>query len=94
MCQRRSRSKRLSAAGATHLLRAELSRDGESIVLEASLNDVQKRVVTRRWQARYAAADLRYAPVGLAGMVTAAFGLPPVAANANRSFTMRSSPEW
>ncbi|HEV1285842.1 MAG TPA: tetratricopeptide repeat protein [Bryobacteraceae bacterium] len=66
-------------ASATHVLHARLTKkDDGKLVLRAVLNDTRTRVNGKEWTAEYAAGEMRYAPVALAGMVTSDLGLPPL----------------
>src|SRR5271165_1262479 len=71
----------------THVLHAALTNKDGKLVLRAVLTDARTRVNGKEWTAAYAPGELRYAPVALAGMVTAQLGLPPlvVAAKVNSS---------
>ena len=66
-------------ASATHVLHARLTKkDDGKLVLRAVLTDARTRVNGKEWTAEYAAGEMRYAPVALAGMVTSDLGLPPL----------------
>jgi len=71
-----------SGAGATFALRGTLEKKNEDFTLHAYLTDTRTGANTKEWQARYQTAELRYAPMALAGMTTYAFRLPSVAENA------------
>jgi serine/threonine-protein kinase len=68
-----------SLLGATHVLRGSLERKKEKVVIHAYLADLRTRVNAKQWKAEYTPAELRYAPVALAGVVTETLRLPPLA---------------
>lgn len=68
--------------GATHLLQTGLAREGNRLVVHASLTNAATLAKVREWQMEYSQQDLRYAPVALAGFVTGTLRLPPLAMNA------------
>jgi serine/threonine protein kinase/tetratricopeptide (TPR) repeat protein len=70
---------------ATHTLRGTLDQQNGKIILHAHVTDERTHGNGRDWQLEYAPGDLRYAPVALAGIVTAGFRLPPLAVNATMS---------
>jgi serine/threonine protein kinase/tetratricopeptide (TPR) repeat protein len=72
----------VSPKQATHTLRATLSSQPGKIIVRAHVTDQHSRRNSRDWQFEYKTGDLRYAPLALAGIVTAQFRLPPLAANA------------
>ena len=64
-------------------------RDAESagqgnqdVILHVYLTDTGSGATTKDWTMRYKTQELRYAPEALAGMVTSALHIPPLAANA------------
>ena len=65
--------------GATHALEATLANNGDRFVLSATLTNTSSQVKVREWKADYARGDLHYAPVALAGLLTATLRLPPLA---------------
>ena len=67
------------AAGATHVIHASLAKENGKLVLHSNLLDSRHGVSTRLWSPAYAPGEERYAPVALAGMVTANLKLPPLA---------------
>ncbi len=71
----------LSAAsrGATHVLRGSLLNEDGRLMVHAYLTDTRTGVDAKEWSAQYAPAEIRFAPTALAGMVTGAFELAPVA---------------
>jgi len=73
-----SAEKARSMFGATHVLRATLEQDHDHVILHAFLTDARSRVNIRDWTVRYAAPEVRYAPVALAGLVTESLRLPPL----------------
>jgi len=72
-----------TAFGATHVLHGTLQSVAGRFVLHAFLTDTRSHINIREWTARYAAPEVRYAPVALAGMVTESFRLPPPSADVN-----------
>jgi len=64
--------------GATHVLHAILAKKDGKLVLRAVLTDARTRINGKEWTAEYTPGETRYAPVALAGMVTAQLGLPPL----------------
>jgi Flp pilus assembly protein TadD len=70
------------APGATHVLRGSLAAKNGNLLLRAVLTDMRSRLDGKEWVAEYAPAQMRYAPLALAGMVTSQLGLPPLAAAA------------
>jgi tetratricopeptide (TPR) repeat protein len=71
----------LSARGATHVLHGSLETEDGDVNLHAYLTDTHSGF-NKEWPASYKPADLRYAPVALAAMVTSALHVPPITANA------------
>jgi serine/threonine protein kinase/uncharacterized protein HemY len=67
---------------ATHTFSGTLTSQNGKIVVHAWVSDSHSRVKAKDWQAAYAPGDLRYAPIALAGVVTAGLRLSPLAANA------------
>ena len=67
------------APRATHVLHATLVGANGRATLHAFLTDARTGANSREWTADYAPGELRYAPVALAGMVSATFHLPPLA---------------
>ncbi len=72
---------------ATHRLSADLAPKGDKVALHAVLRDVRSGAPVTEWSADYDPAQLRYAPVALAGVVSGAFHLRPLAtyATVNRT---------
>lgn len=66
------------AADATHLLGGSVQSKGGKVLVRAWLADARTQVKTREWSGEYAAEEVRRLPTALAGMVTAAFHLPPL----------------
>lgn len=64
--------------GATHVLHASLVKKGDKLLLRAFVTDARTHVNGKEWTAEYVPAEMRYAPVALAGMVTSDLGLPPL----------------
>jgi tetratricopeptide (TPR) repeat protein len=71
--------------GATHVLRGTSEKENDNHILHVYLTDTHSGVDTKEWKARYEPADLRFAPVALAGFVTNTFSLPPLVPNARVS---------
>jgi Flp pilus assembly protein TadD len=71
-----------AAPGATHVLRGSLAAKNGNLLLRAVLTDMRSRLDGKEWVAEYAPAQMRYAPMALAGMVTSQLGLPPLASAA------------
>jgi len=67
---------------ATHALRGTLERKNESEILHVYLTDTRSGVDARDWTFQYKPAELRHAPVAVAGIVTGTLHLPPVEPNA------------
>jgi serine/threonine protein kinase len=65
--------------GATHVVRGNLTRDGEDFVLHAFLTDAHTQANNVEQEFHYSASELKYAPGALSGMVTAALRLPALA---------------
>jgi tetratricopeptide (TPR) repeat protein len=68
--------------GATHALHGTLEKDNGNLVLHVFLTDTHSNVDASDWKAEYKPAQLHYAPVALAGIVTGTLHLPPLAATA------------
>jgi serine/threonine protein kinase len=66
----------------THAIRGTLEKKNDSEVLHIYLTDARTGVDTKDWTFDYAPAQLRYAPVAVAGIVTSALHLPPIETNA------------
>jgi serine/threonine-protein kinase len=69
------------ALGATHALEVSLANRGGKVVVRANLSGAGPQVA-KEWTAEYAAGELRYVPVALAGFVTGTLRLPPLATSA------------
>jgi tetratricopeptide (TPR) repeat protein/TolB-like protein len=67
-----------SALGATHVAWATIAWDNGKVKVQAFLTDTKTQANSGKWQAEYAPGEVRYAPVAMAGMVTAALHLPPL----------------
>ena len=65
--------------GATHVVEGTIAQDNGIVVLHVWLTDTHSQAHIEDREFRYAAADVRYAPTAVAGMVTYALGLPPLA---------------
>jgi Flp pilus assembly protein TadD len=61
---------------ATHRFSADLTEKGGKVGLHAVLRDLRSGAPLMEWAADYAPAQLRYAPVALAGVVSSALHLP------------------
>lgn len=61
---------------ATHRLSASLTPKGDKLELHAVMVDLRSGAPVIEWSADYAPAQLRYAPVALAGVVSRALHLP------------------
>lgn len=68
--------------GATHVIRATVERENENVILDVHLTDTKSGDDVQGEKVRYRPADLRYAPVALAGFVTGTLGTPPLIAKA------------
>jgi tetratricopeptide (TPR) repeat protein len=55
-----------------------IAREAGRVLLHAFLTDTRTQANSGDWKAEYAPGEIRYAPVALAGMVTAALHLPPL----------------
>lgn len=72
---------------ATHVVQGRLEAknpgtEDESDVLHVYLTDTESGVNKKEWTVQYKPAELRYAPVALAGMVTNSLNLPPLMTSA------------
>jgi tetratricopeptide (TPR) repeat protein len=65
--------------GATHSLSGAIEQKNGRIVVRAYLSDTRSLVHVAEWRAEYSPGELRETPVALAGMVTGALRLPPIA---------------
>jgi serine/threonine protein kinase/tetratricopeptide (TPR) repeat protein len=63
---------------ATHQLTATVEPKGSKLTLRAVLRDLRSGAPVTEWSADYDPAQLRYAPIALAGVVSSAFHLPPL----------------
>ena len=68
-----------SSLKATHVLRVSLDRENDRLLVQAYLTDARTGVDVKEWKAQYAAGEIRYAPVALAGVVTGEFEFAPIA---------------
>jgi tetratricopeptide (TPR) repeat protein len=66
-----------SVFGASHVIRGTLRREDDRLVLHVFLTDTRTKADTAEREFRYAPEELRYAPVAMAGMVSAALRLTP-----------------
>jgi tetratricopeptide (TPR) repeat protein len=73
-----SASKAQSVFGATHVLQGRLARQNGGFVIHALVTDVRTQANKDKRDFTYAPEELRYAPLALAGMATAALLLPPL----------------
>ncbi len=67
------------AVDATHILHGNLEKDNGNLILHVFLTDTHSNVNVTDWKAEYQPAELRFAPVALAGMVTETLHLPALA---------------
>lgn len=65
-----------AALGATHVLNVEARQEGDAVTLRVSLTDTRSGG-EHEWQPVYAATELRYVPLALAGFVMDKLLLPP-----------------
>lgn len=70
---------------ATHRFSASLTPKGDKLALHAVLLDLRSGAPVIDWSADYAPAQLRYAPVALAGVVSRGLHLPAIATYATVS---------
>jgi len=68
-----------AALGATHVLRGTVNMENDKVVVHAFLTDARTQANNGEWKAEYAPGEVRYAPVAMAGMVTAGLRLPALA---------------
>ncbi len=68
----------VNASRATHRLSADLAPKAVKLRLHAVLSDLRSGAPLTEWAADYEPAQLRYAPVALAGVVSSTFHLPPL----------------
>jgi eukaryotic-like serine/threonine-protein kinase len=66
----------VKAFRATHRFSVDLTPKGGSLAVHAVLRDLRSGAPVTEWSADYAPAQLRYAPVALAGVVSRALHLP------------------
>ena len=73
---------------ATRILHGTLRSENGKVLLAAYLTDAPSGLDSREWRAEYAPAEMRYAPMALAGVVSGTLHLPPVptAAPANADY--------
>lgn len=62
---------------ATHTIRGTLERKNDNELLHIDLTDTRTGVDVKDWTFQYKPAELRYAPVAVAGIVTGTLHLPP-----------------
>jgi serine/threonine protein kinase len=74
---------------ATHAIRGTLEKKNDNELLHVYLTDTRTGVDTKDWTFEYAPAQLRYAPVAIAGIVTSALHLPPIEAKLTVSAAAR-----
>jgi tetratricopeptide (TPR) repeat protein/TolB-like protein len=67
-----------SALGATHVVWGTIALKNRKVTVHAFLTDTKTQANSGEWRAEYAPGEVRYAPVAMAGMVTAALHLPPL----------------
>jgi serine/threonine-protein kinase len=68
-----------AALHATHALHGTLEENQGTLVLHVFLTDTNSNADVTDWEAAYKPAELRYVPEALAGVVTNALHLPPIA---------------
>ena len=66
----------VKASRATHRFSVDLTPKGGNLAVHAVLRDLRSGAPVTEWSADYAPAQLRYAPVALAGVVSRALHLP------------------
>jgi len=64
--------------GATRVLKVSLERATDQTVLHAVLGDPGTQATLKTWEARYSSDDWKYAPLALAGVVSAGLHLTPL----------------
>ena len=67
-----------SVSDATHIVRATISRQNGKLLIQATIGDKRSSVNVGERTLVYGPGDERYAPVALAGVVTATLKLPPL----------------
>lgn len=75
-----SAAKARAALGATHIVRGTITNEDGRVMLHAVLTDTRTQADFGDWKAEYTSGEVRYAGKALAGMVTSALRLPPLAA--------------
>jgi tetratricopeptide (TPR) repeat protein/TolB-like protein len=65
--------------GATHILTGSMRWNGGRALVQALLSDARTHLPLRQWSGEYQAEKLRDMAIALAGMVTGALQLPPLA---------------
>ena len=75
-----SAAKARTSLGATHVVRAVIAREQDSVVLHAFVTNTKTQANVAEREFKYAPGEVRYAGTAMAGMVTAAFHLPALAA--------------
>jgi tetratricopeptide (TPR) repeat protein len=68
----------VNASRATHRLSADVAPRAGKLRLHAVLSDLRSGAPVTEWAADYEPAQLRYAPVALAGLVSSTLHLPPL----------------
>jgi serine/threonine protein kinase/Flp pilus assembly protein TadD len=68
----------VNASRATHRLSADVTPTAGKLRLHAVLSDLHSGAPVTEWAADYEPAQLRYAPVALAGVVSSTLHLPPL----------------
>ena len=69
----------VSASRPTHRLSADVTPKGGKLRLHAVLSDLRSGAPVTEWSADYEPAQMRYAPVALAGVVSSTLHFPPIA---------------
>jgi eukaryotic-like serine/threonine-protein kinase len=80
-----------SLFGATHVLHGTLAMENGKVVIRAILTDARSQGKSGEWKAEYAPGEVRYAALGMAGLVTGslklpALSIPAVNAAANQNY--------
>jgi tetratricopeptide (TPR) repeat protein len=68
-----------AALGATHVVRGTIGWENGKVAVHAFLTDARTQANSGDWKAEYAPGEVRYAAIGMAGMVTESLRLPPPA---------------
>lgn len=82
-----------NGSGATHTLSASLAPKDGTVEVRAAVSDRKAGTQLREWKVVYPSDELRFLPAALAGVVSGAFHLPPVASGATVQVQARSDYE-